>query len=315
MIRVFRSGDDRDKLGVLFIGKKVGKKFGQRVFHTSPSYQNFSLLRSLALPLYWIYMIFFVFIFGLCIGSFLNVLAQRLPKKEDVIGSRSHCDFCSHTLCWYELIPLISFVLQKGKSRCCHHRLSFRYPLTELATGIGFVLVYSYQLSAVSYQMSEAPFVILFVSALILFSSLFIIFLSDLEYEIIPIQMIIIGFLAACVQLLILSPSIHSIFSHILSGLGAGLFFFALWFFTKGKAMGDGDMYLGALIGFLLGYPKIIVSLYGAFLTGAIVGIILILGWKRSLKAHIPFGPFLILGYTISLLWGDAILRIWRVVW
>ena len=250
-------------------------------------------------------MIFILFIFGLCIGSFLNVLAQRLPRREDVIKSRSHCDFCSHTLCWYELIPLVSFVLQKGKTRCCHHRLSLRYPLTELVTGIGFVIL----------SFFHEPLTINYILSLVLFSSFFVIFLSDLAYEIIPIEMIIVGFFAACVQLLLSSLSIPFILPHILSGIGAGLFFFALWFFTKGKAMGDGDMYLSALIGFLLGYPKIILSLYGSFLTGAVVGIILVLGQKRSLKAHIPFGPFLILGYTISLLWGDTLLRIWRTVW
>jgi len=270
-------------------------------------------------------MIFILFIFGLCIGSFLNVLAQRLPRREDVIKSRSHCDFCSHTLCWYELIPLVSFVLQKGKTRCCHHRLSLRYPLTELVTGIGFVIL----------SFFHEPLTINYILSLVLFSSFFVIFLSDLAYEIIPIEMIIVGFVAA-VLVAFLSDSLHLkdcfatlamtqcigsivyspfILNHILSGIGAGLFFFALWFFTKGKAMGDGDMYLSALIGFLLGYPKIILSLYGSFLTGAVVGIILVLGQKRSLKAHIPFGPFLILGYTISLLWGDTLLRIWRTVW
>jgi len=79
--------------------------------------------------------------------------------------------------------------------------------------------------------------------------------------------------------------------------------------------MGDGDIFLAALIGFLLGFPRIIISLYAAFLTGAIAGIILVLGWKKSLKAHIPFGPFLILGYGITLLWGDAILKMWSNLW
>ena len=79
--------------------------------------------------------------------------------------------------------------------------------------------------------------------------------------------------------------------------------------------MGDGDIYLSALIGFLLGFPDIIIALYAAFLTGAWFGIILVLGQKKSLKAHIPFGPFLIVGYGISLVWGEKILQIWRLLW
>jgi leader peptidase (prepilin peptidase)/N-methyltransferase len=79
--------------------------------------------------------------------------------------------------------------------------------------------------------------------------------------------------------------------------------------------MGDGDIYLASLLGLLLGFPHIIISLYAAFLTGALVGIILILGGKKSFKAHIPFGPFLIWGYVVVLLWGDQIVRLWRMIW
>jgi len=261
-------------------------------------------------------MVYFVLLlFGLFVGSFLNVLADRLPKGEDVLWGRSHCDFCRHKLVWYELIPLLSFILQNGKSRCCHKKLSVQYPISELATGIGFALIYYHQQSTINNTIFSPSFLIPYSLFLILFSSLLVIFISDLKYEIIPMEMILVGFLVAVAQFFLFPNLLVSLSSHLLSALGAGLFFFCLWFFSKGKAMGDGDIYLSALIGFLLGFPDIVIALYGAFLTGAVSGIILVLGRKKSLKAHIPFGPFLIVGYGIALLWGDTILRMWRLVW
>jgi leader peptidase (prepilin peptidase)/N-methyltransferase len=286
-------------------------------------------------------MLLFLFVLGLCVGSFLNVLADRLPKGEDVLKSRSHCDYCKHKLRWYELVPLLSIILQQGKSRCCKKRLSVQYPLVELAAGIGFVLIYSYQLfllhqsyggqaggqAAFSFQMDIQSLlnIVRLISYFVLLSSFLVIFISDLKYEIIPIEMIIVGSVAALGMVFFDVAMVRSnlpaeagnltVLNHFFSAIGAGLFFFGIWFFTKGKAMGDGDIYLASLIGFLLGFPDIIVSLYAAFLTGALVGIILVLGRKKSLKAHIPFGPFLIAGYGITVLWGDTILRIWRLLW
>ena len=285
--------------------------------------------------LYAIYMILLLlFVLGLCVGSFLNVLADRLPKGGDVIRGRSHCDFCRHKLRWYELIPLLSFFIQQGKSRCCKKQLSLQYPLSELATGVGFVLIYSFQsfllrqgyggqaavspdIIGVSFQMDIQSLlnIVRITSYFVLLSSFTVIFISDLKYEIIPIEMIIVGFITALIYHGITFINFITVINVIFSGFSAGLFFFSLWFFTKGKAMGDGDIYLATLIGFLLGFPDIVIALYAAFLTGAMVGIILILRRKKSLKAHIPFGPFLIIGYGITIMWGEQILQIWRLLW
>lgn len=183
-------------------------------------------------------------------------------------------------------------------------------------TGTAFVVL-GLQSSVFSLQPSInfLFFIILHTSYFVLLSAMIVIFLADLKYEIIPMEMIVVGFISAFLIHFMNFITFTNFLNFLLSGLGAGLFFFLLWFFSKGKAMGDGDMYLAGLIGFLLGFPKIIISLYGAFLTGAIIGIILVLRRKKSLKAHIPFGPFLILGCGIALVWGDKILQIWRMVW
>jgi len=274
-------------------------------------------------------MVVFVFILGLSIGSFLNVLADRLPRDEDVLTSRSHCDYCKHTLRWYELIPLVSFLFQRGQTGCCHKKLSWRYPLSELITGIGFVSIYLSQpfqsptLASVVDPMIFAQFLV----NVTIFSSLMVVCITDFDHEIIPMEMIVIGGIAAVAQVLLeyfklfpfvsptslLSFSTSIIFlSHCIPGFVVGIFFFCLWFFSKGKAMGDGDIYLAFLLAFLVGYPLVFVFFYAAFLTGAVVGVILILGRKKSLKTHIPFGPFLIWGYFVALIWGVRIIGMWR---
>jgi len=272
-------------------------------------------------------MLLLLFVLGLCVGSFLNVLVERLPRNESVLFGRSHCDHCKHKLLWYELIPLVSFFIQKGKSRCCHKRLSFQYPLVELITGIGFVLLFRLLLALRSFSEVGPPLslpsILYLLFSIVVFCSLLVIFIADLKYEIIPMEMIITGIIGIFVyqgmQFFVLHTSyfvLRDYFVGILfPAILAFLFFFCLWFFTKGRAMGDGDMYLSFLIGLITGFPKIIVSLYAAFLTGAAAGVILILQRKKGLKSHIPFGPFLIVGSVIALVFGDAIIIWWRTLW
>lgn len=247
-------------------------------------------------------MIFFLFILGLCVGSFLNVVIDRVPKGKSIVWGRSHCDHCKHKLAWYELIPILSYVMQGGKSRCCKKPLSIQYPLVELAAGIGFVLIFSfYQLSTINYVLS-----------LVLFSSLLVIFVSDFKTEIIPTEALIISGISAVLFCLLNFTNLMDVTNFLLSAFFAWFLFWCLWFFSKGKAMGDGDMYIGLVMGLVLGFPRIIVALYAAFLTGAIVGVILILRRKKTLRSHIPFGPFLIWGLVVGLVWGDAIVALWR---
>ncbi|MEK7577031.1 MAG: prepilin peptidase [Patescibacteria group bacterium] len=227
----------------------------------------------------------FLFLVGLCVGSFCNVLAKRLPRGEDVLVTRSHCDFCKKTLAWYELIPLFSFFLQARRCRHCHKKLSFRYPLIELIFGCVFVLI--------GWNMT----------LLALFSMSMVIVLADLEYFIIPdVTLVVIGLVAL---------TMHPTLAHFYSALGAFIGFYFLYILTKRKGMGFGDVKLVGVLGLLLGFPNIVVSLYVAFLTGAIVGVILMIGGKAKMKTKVPFGPFLILGALISYLYGATIWQWW----
>ena len=236
------------------------------------------------------------FLLGLSVGSFLNVLIDRLPRGESVIWGRSHCDHCNKKLRWYELIPVLSYIFQSGRCLRCRKRLSFQYPAVELATGLGFVFL---------FQAFDYSLIRLF-AYLIIFCSLLVIFVADIKYRIIPDAMVIAGVIGAIV-------GIPGIGEHVLAGMGASLFFYLLWLLGRGKTMGFGDVKLAFLLGLPLGFPYIVIALYGAFLTGAAAGVILILVRKKTLKSAIPFGPFLVGGALAALIWGDAILRWWKL--
>lgn len=221
------------------------------------------------------------FLLGLCVGSFLNVLADRLPREENVLIGRSHCDFCKRTLRWFELIPVISYILQLGRCRRCHKKLSLQYPVVELVAGTGFVLLpYQYWL---------------------IFSSLLVIFIADLKYEIIPDSMVVVGVIGSAITGL-----------HLLPGLVSFAFIYLLWALTRGRGMGFGDVKFAGLMGLFLGYPNIVIAFYIAFLTGAVVGVILVLRGKKGWKSHIAFGPFLVAGTWLAFVWGSAIFNWWK---
>jgi leader peptidase (prepilin peptidase)/N-methyltransferase len=244
-----------------------------------------------------------IFIFGASIGSFLNVLIDRLPKEESING-RSHCDFCGKKIAWYDLFPIISFFVLKGKARCCHKKLSFQYPLIEFITGVIFVVIFK-----------DSPYIISTTIRSVLISGimtcLIVIFVSDLKYHLISDYILFVLFVFSLALHLTDSIRFYPILSDfILSGLIIALPIWLIYFISKEKAMGLGDVYLTAIMGFLLGWQKGFMALYIAFVTGAIFGLIVILFKNKKLKSRIAFGPFLVIGTTVMLFWGGRILEI-----
>lgn len=249
-----------------------------------------------------------VFLLGLSVGSFLNSLVYRLNKKISPLFDRSFCPSCRHILTWYDLVPLISFAFQKGRCRYCHSPISWQYPLVELATGILTLFAIGYSLFALQNNLLITSYYLLITYALI------VIFISDLRYQTIPDKVVYptMG-LAILFHLRGVSPPsagpLH-LGGVLLTGLATAGFFGALVLITQGKGMGMGDVKLAALMGLVLGFPKIVVALYLAFLTGAMVGVILVLTGKKRFGEHIPFGPFLTTATWISLFWGEKIVKI-----
>jgi len=248
--------------------------------------------------------ILFFFISGLIIGSFLNVVVYRLNVAESILG-RSHCPHCKKQIRWYDNIPLFSFILLRMKCRDCNEKISWQYPLMEFVTGAVFALLGNY-----FFFLSDPQSWIITAYFLALFSLLLVIFMYDLKYMEIPM---IIFWIALGVSLLyaIFSDWLNfipelgiwnlSIFSGMIGGVIAFLFFFILVLVSKEKWMGMGDAYLAFLAGFVVGYPKIFFTLAAAFLIGSICSIILLLAKKKTMKSQIPFAPFLVSAMILAI--------------
>ncbi|MDP3991569.1 MAG: prepilin peptidase [Candidatus Colwellbacteria bacterium] len=261
-----------------------------------------------------------LFILGTLIGSYLNVVSLRFSREEGFRASRkgrSHCPHCDKTLKWYELIPLLSFLIQRGKCRSCPWRISLQYPIVELLAGLSLVLT--------PWQLGWSPLTILWILAFLLF---ILIAAIDLRLGIIPDKLnILVAVLGLLVALLVyfgsgLDTSFlgsyallfqlgeGSFWVHRLAGAMFGLVFFGgIYLFTRGKAMGLGDVKLAGAIGFLLGWPDIALALVLAFFVGSIFAIPLLLMKRKTLKDALPFGPFIVAGVTLVFFFGYHIIN------
>jgi prepilin signal peptidase PulO-like enzyme (type II secretory pathway) len=245
----------------------------------------------------------FVFIIGLCIGSFLNCFIYRLEHKKKMTG-RSFCPKCKHDLCWKDLFPVFSFLFLNGKCRYCKKKISVQYPLVELVTGFLFVLIFLF-----FYQQATPNQLIYILFLFYIFSALVVTFVYDLKHYIIPDKVLFPAIIISLAYYLIPPYDFHHIVYGLLAAVVASGFFLAIFLFSAGKWMGFGDVKLAVLMGLLLGLPNVLVALFLAFFFGAIIGLILMVVQKKSLKSEIPFGPFLIIGTFLALLYGVQIVQ------
>lgn len=242
-------------------------------------------------------MILVLFVFGLFVGSFLGVLVDRIPRGEQFSSGRSYCEKCGHSLSGIDLIPVFSFLFLRGKCRYCHAHLSSFYPVIELVTGALFALTLYPLTFASSLQLAIY---------LCIISAFIVIFFTDIKYGIIPDKILVPGAIATLIWILLFHQSL--LLGHILSALGASLFFLIIFALTRGRGMGFGDVKLSFLIGLILGFPGTLFAIYLAFLTGAILSIILVLTGRKRLKGStIPFGPFLVGGALVNIYLGEQI--------
>ncbi|MDD5731986.1 MAG: prepilin peptidase [Patescibacteria group bacterium] len=259
------------------------------------------------------YLILF-FIFGLIVGSFLSVVVSRLETGESILGGRSQCPKCKKKIRSYDLVPLLSFVVLKGRCRYCEKKISLFYPLIELATGILFALLL-YRFSDI---FTGANLYLFFGLHLIILASLVAIFFYDCFYYIIPDKVLVPAGLTTLVlaiinvllakrfqlDFFIYQPEIWNLVLGIIIGGG---FFLLLVLISKERWMGWGDVKLGVFLGLFLGYPSILVALFFAFILGSIYSVVLLLSKKKKMKDAVPFGPFLVLGGLIALFAGKFI--------
>ena len=254
----------------------------------------------------------FVFMFGLIIGSFLNVVVYRY-NSGITLGGRSMCFSCGKTLRWYELVPVFSFLIQGAKCRGCKTHISWQYPLVEFSTGLLF-------LGAFFVAKSYLDLAYLIIQ----FSLLMVISVYDLRHKIIPnlfsYLFAFLAFVYMCYALWAAGFQWDTAWPDLISGPVCFLPFAAMWYFSKGKWMGFGDAKLALGLGWFLGLGKAYLAILLSFWMGSIAGIFLILlsrsrsaisgSEKITMKSEIPFGPFLILGLLLMTFFDTQILGI-----
>ena len=238
-------------------------------------------------------------IFGALIGSFLNVCILRLPEEESIITPGSHCPRCKNPIKFYDNIPLVSYVLLKGRCRYCHCPISIQYPLIEGITAVGSLILFMKFGPSLSYL-----FYFSFVAALIAITVI------DLYHQIIPDVISLPGVGVGLLASLVL-PQLTFFDSLIGFLLGGGSLFLVAtlyhWVFKR-EGMGGGDVKLLAMIGAFLGWKAVILTILLSSLIGSITGIIIMVSKGKDFKYAIPFGPFLSLGAMIALFYQNEII-------
>jgi prepilin signal peptidase PulO-like enzyme (type II secretory pathway) len=259
-----------------------------------------------------LFSVLLIFFIGSCVGSFLNVVVIRSLLGQSWWWGRSRCDTCQKILSWYELSPLVSFLVLGGKCRNCKKEIDIMHPVVEVLTGslfvwwwiIGFAF---FQLGTQPLQAVQALFWLCIGVAFVA------ILISDFVAYIIPDWTLLwIFFSTLTYRLLLVGVGIYNpadFARAMLLGCVFLLFFLSLWLITKGKGMGFGDVKFVFVLGVLLGWPNGLVAVSIAFLSGAVVGVGAMIVAGKNGKTALPFGPFLITGAIVALVWGENLVQ------
>jgi leader peptidase (prepilin peptidase)/N-methyltransferase len=244
-----------------------------------------------------------IFLLGLIIGSFLNVCIYRLPKQVSIAASRSACPACGTPLKPWDLVPVLSYVFLGGKCRYCKAKISVQYPLVEALTGALYLLLY------VRFGLVwPLPVYLALVSLLIVISAI------DISHMEIPDGLIIAGLTLGGAQLIasIFTPHFGAWHSYVIGFFAGGLplLLIALvcLYALKKDAIGGGDIKLMAFCGLIIGWKLVITAYLIGVVAGAVFGLVLMALSKKKGSDAIPFGPFLSLGVTLSVFFGDALI-------
>lgn len=239
----------------------------------------------------------FVFVIGCCLGSFFNVVIHRLPAKESLVHPGSHCPRCSHPILPYDNIPVLSYLLLRGKCRHCGASISLRYPIVEGLTGILALFLF------LSYGWHPQFWIeFLFVSLLLIITFI------DLDTYLIPdvlsLTGIVLGFGAS-----FFTPRLSWLDSLLGIVLGGGFFLviaLGYQYLRHKDGLGGGDIKLLAMIGAFTGWPGVVLTVLASSVVGAVVGLLVMRHKGEGMGAMIPYGPFLAFGAVCYLFWGQA---------
>lgn len=242
-------------------------------------------------------------VLGLCFGSFIGAYTFRTIKGVSIYKGRSRCFHCQRDLYWYDNIPLLSYVILAGKCRFCNERIGFREPLIEFSCTILFLLV----LLRIDHLVYVLPWtqnlgiVGAILYSLVLVSLLLSVFITDIEHYIILDEVVFLGWLVTILFFLLSASPL--LFVYLLSGFSASLFLLILHIVTYGNGMGLGDVKLALFVGTVLGPYYTLVWLMASFISGAVLGVLLLALGKAHLGKKIAFGPYLVVSCICVLLW------------
>ncbi len=244
-------------------------------------------------------LLLWVFVFGLMVGSFLNVCIARLPAGESIVTPRSRCAACGKPILWYDNVPVLSYLILGGRCRSCRSRISIRYPLVEIATGLAFV--------GQVWMLPPEPLVL--AQHVVLTALLVVLFGTDYDVQRLPDVVTLPGIVLGLLFSVVAPPGLVA--TAIGAAAGAGVLLFVRWGWkrlTGVDGMGMGDVKMLAMIGAFLGWQQVGVVLFLASLSGAVVGLSLIATRQRSFQARLPFGTFLAVAAYCASLVGEPLL-------
>jgi len=256
-------------------------------------------------------LIFIAFLFGITIGSFLNVVAYRSVHGGSFIFGGSVCPKCKHKLAAFDLVPIVSFLLLRGRCRYCGKEISLQYPIVEAATGFLF-LAAAWKIFGAGMSSLNINSSISFLFLLFAISVLVVLFVADLLDGVLPNKITLPAIALVAVYDLFLFASrqisLSVLFYTFIAAVVAAVLFFGIVYFSGETAMGGGDVKIAFFIALAVGWPALIVSFFLAFLTGGLASAMLLLTGKKRFGDTVPLGPFLSIGAISALLWGQAIL-------
>lgn len=231
--------------------------------------------------------------FGAAVGSFINVVADRLPEGQSLVSPPSHCPVCQRRIAAWDLVPIVSYAVLQGRCRGCRSRIPVRVPLVEVAMAVMFAAAWA--MYGATYQGFAAMGYIAFFTAVLII---------DLEHHIIPNKMVFPGLVAA-LAMASFWPGVGP--GDALIGAAAGFGIFLMLYLVPGMVIGEGDVKLAAVVGAATGLPAVVVSVGVSFLLGGVVAGVLLATRRTDRKGQMPFGPYMAVAALVGIGWGETI--------
>jgi len=236
-------------------------------------------------------------LFGLVIGSFLNVCIYRLPRDQSVVWPASRCTTCGREIAWYENVPVLSWLALRGRCRTCGERISVMYPIVEAATGALFAL------TAAHFGITP-----LFVVRALFGCAMIVLFVIDLQHQILPNEITVPGIVAGLAASVFLEPGWREALIGAVAGGGSLWLIASAYRWLRGRdGLGFGDVKMLAMIGAFLGWKAMLLTLVFASFTGSLIALLLMAARRADWQSRLPLGTFLAIGAVLASVYGDSV--------